>query len=135
MVIENLVTKFESYSGFAILRRQIELFENFTFEGFLSTDEDMLLFQWGCYEWGEGEFFEIDLTRQLSGPPDTNTEQLSCTLYFQPNKELQALGSGNFWCSSRSETKKFWSDIINHASFNACKNLTAIKSNIEAECV
>ena len=28
---------------------------------------DMLLFQWGTYDWGMGEHFEFNLTRQLVG--------------------------------------------------------------------
>jgi hypothetical protein len=28
-------------------------------------DADMLLFQWGTYDWGKGEHFSFNLTRQL----------------------------------------------------------------------
>ncbi len=31
----------------------------------IDNDGDMLLYQWGTYDWGEGESFEFDITRQL----------------------------------------------------------------------
>ena len=31
----------------------------------LDEDGDMLLFQWGIYDWGQGESFEYNITRQL----------------------------------------------------------------------
>jgi hypothetical protein len=68
-------------------------------------DGDMLLFQWGTYDWGDGPAFEYDITRQLitggSGAEDADNAlwQLSLTLEYEPNDQTQALGSGEKWCS------------------------------------
>ena len=35
----------------------------------LDAGGDMLLFQWGTYDWGSGEAFEYDITRQLIREP------------------------------------------------------------------
>ena len=35
-------------------------------EGYdLARDGDMLLYQWGTYDWGRGKHFELSMTRQL----------------------------------------------------------------------
>ena len=31
----------------------------------ISSDGDMLLFPWGTFDWGDGDYFEIDVTRQF----------------------------------------------------------------------
>ena len=64
------------------------------------ADGDMLLYQWGTYDWGEGEAFEIDLTRQFltDDPEDENMWQLSLRFRFLPTDPLRALGDGNKWC-------------------------------------
>jgi hypothetical protein len=55
-------------------------------------DADMLLFQWGTYDWGTGEHFSFNLTRQLigEGPVDDAMRQLGLTFEFQPDNELRA---------------------------------------------
>jgi hypothetical protein len=135
MVLESLIEELRDQSNFEMLRKQMELFETVSFVDFNKPDDDMLLFQFGCFDWGDGEFFEIDLTRQLSSDPDCDIEHLSCTLYFSPNQELRALGCSNFWCSSRSEIKEFWLKVSNHVSFKLCKNLKVINPTVEAEYV
>src|SRR5690554_5476422 len=48
------------------LRALIDFYANVRADGYdPGADEDMLLFQWGTYDWGEGERFEIDLVRQV----------------------------------------------------------------------
>jgi hypothetical protein len=67
-------------------------------------DVDMLLFQWGTYDWGGGASFEYDVTRQLmAGDTDDDDAaiwQLSCTLHYPPSGETEALGRGDRWCAS-----------------------------------
>lgn len=72
------------------------------------TNSDMLLFQWGTYDWGEGEHFELDVTRQLIWPSTSEEDdeemwQLSLTFRFEPSAELRALGSGSKWCEQPSK--------------------------------
>jgi hypothetical protein len=66
----------------------------------LKTDGDMLLFQWGVYDWGDGPAFEVDITRQLSDRNDEETEpqQLSLTFRFDPARYPNGVKEGNGWC-------------------------------------
>jgi hypothetical protein len=69
----------------------------------IEADGDMLLFEWGTYDWGSGEVFSMKLTRQLIGDIDGEDEdiwQLSLVFRFAPTARLRNLGSGNQWCPS-----------------------------------
>lgn len=63
-----------------------------------AADADMLLFEWGTVDWGDGEHFELSLARQLIYGDDENIWQLKLTYAFQPTGEFRALGSDNRWC-------------------------------------
>lgn len=71
-------------------------------EDVASEDGDMVLFQWGTHDWGDGrgERFEIDFLRQFTiedaGEYD-HMEQLHCTFEFEPTEALRDLGSGEHW--------------------------------------
>jgi hypothetical protein len=96
--------------------------EDCTFE----NDGDMLLFEWGMYNWGNGEFFEHKITRQFI--PSTSSEeecsddlsasseeecsddwigQLSLTLKYPPSPVLKTIASGNLWCAHPDEIPDF----------------------------
>ena len=67
----------------------------------IEADGDMLLFEWGAYDWGSGEVFSMKLTRQLIDESDGEDEhiwQLSLAFRFPPTARLRNLGSGNQWC-------------------------------------
>jgi hypothetical protein len=49
-------------SGFALL---LSFYESARAEPCSAPDADMLLFQWGTYNWGEGGSFELSLSRQF----------------------------------------------------------------------
>jgi len=91
-------------------------------------DGDMLLFQWGTFNWGDGEWFELDITRQLifagidgDGDDDYEDEdedevddeiwQLSLTFKYPPTSTLRLLsagpGSQNRWCQDLNEIIAF----------------------------
>src|SRR5438067_2763877 len=90
----------------------------------VADDGDMLLYQWGCYDWGDGESFELDITRQLidAGGEDEDIRQLSLTFRFVPNATLRALGDGNQWCSSPAGLSEFRSFINASAAFSAVRS-------------
>ena len=74
----------------------------------LDADGDMLLFQWGVYDWGGGPSFQFDLTRQfISGVDDDAIRQLSLVLQFAPSEQLRALTPGNRWCHSPAQLPEF----------------------------
>jgi len=74
-----------------------------------ACDQDMLLFQWGTYDWGHGAHFELDVTRQVILPDEIDDAiwQLHLTYRFDVSPLLTGLGSGNKWCASPSELAAF----------------------------
>ena len=86
-------------------------------------DADMLLFQWGTYDWGEGEYFSLNLTRQLiccEQAEDDDIWQLSLSFEFEPNDELRALGSGSKWCHALPELPQFREYVHRSGAFTIC---------------
>jgi len=75
----------------------------------LERDGDMLLVQWGVYDWGKGEHFEFDLTRQFIPVKDEEPEmwQLSLKYQFTPDDELRSIGEGNKWWSLPAKVAEF----------------------------
>ena len=62
----------------------------------LESDGDMLLFQWGTYDWGEGTSFQYEVTRQFivdsaEGSDDEAFWHLSLTLHLVPTPDTEAL--------------------------------------------
>jgi hypothetical protein len=99
----------------------------------LAANGDMLLYQWGTYDWGEGESFEFDITRQLilGNGEDEDIFQLSLTFKFQPTVALRQLGAGNRWCHSLEEVEEFRSFIDNSPSIIAVGQATPSKAQLE----
>jgi hypothetical protein len=84
-----------------------------------ACSEDLLLYQWGTYDWGDGRYFEINITRQFieSGLEDDDAiSQLSLTYKYKPSQELDFLGVGNRWEDGPGNFRQF---IFGSASFNA----------------
>ena len=83
-------------------------------------DSDMLLFQFGCYDWGEGEMFEFDLTRQFVDAHKSEAgaiSQLRLTAYFAPDTELRALGRASHPCGSREGLADFRAAVFSSPAF------------------
>lgn len=99
-------------------------------------DADMLLFQYGVYDWGRGEYFEFDLTRQfiLAGEVDDEPiSQLRCTTMYEPVAELRVLQASNFWCASRNELDAFRKNILSSPSYQAALSAMPIERAIRWE--
>jgi hypothetical protein len=65
-----------------------------------ACSEDMLLYQWGTYDWGAGKYFELNITRQFIEAEledDEAISQLSLTYRYQPSVALERLGADNAW--------------------------------------
>ena len=74
----------------------------------LDADGDMLLFEWGVVDWGDGEHFELSLARQLIfGPDDGKIWQLKLTYAYEPTDPFRALGDGNQWCATPDDLAAF----------------------------
>lgn len=88
--------------------------------------QDMLLFEWGTYDWGEGQSFEVSLTRQFV-EAETNGEerisQLRLVFHYQSTSEMDALGQGSRWCSSVNEAEEFDAFVRSNPAFLAVADL------------
>lgn len=73
-------------------------------------DGDLLLFQWGTYDWGRARLFEFDLTRQWAerrAMGDDGLWQLQATLRYEPSSETEQLASGSQWCFAPDAVEAF----------------------------
>jgi hypothetical protein len=113
----------------------------FTFYGSVRFDDvdlaaggDMLLYQWGTRDWGEGESFEFDISRQLilGTGEDEDIYHLSLTFKFQPTLALRQLGAGIRLCSSLEEVEEFHSFIESSPAMIAVGNATP--SDVQLDC-
>ncbi len=105
------------------IAQMLAFYREVAVEGCSDEDGDMLLFQWGTYDWGKGKAFELDITRQFidmhpdygdddeddDGDDDEQGQfsQLSLTFHFAPSPELDALDMGNRWCESQADLADF----------------------------
>ena len=90
----------------------------------LDEDGDMLLFQRGIYDWGDGEYFENHITRQFIFPQQFEDDeeeweedamwQLSFTLKYPPGENMRILEAGNRWRASPIEIKDFREFVKNN---------------------
>lgn len=95
---------------------------------------DMVLFQWGVYNWGRGEHFEFDITRQFvsaDGEDDDAISQLRCTAYFEPLPALRALTQSNRWCESLADLPAFSVFIRDSAAYRSVQTLKPLKVSVE----
>lgn len=100
-------------------------------------DGDMLLYQWGVYDWrmGDGEWFELDVTRSLSFPARYEegdediagceqlcTMQLSLTFLYEPKDELRAIKKGDEFCHVPEDAVAFREFVANSEAFGLLAN-------------
>lgn len=102
----------------------------------LESDGDMLLFQWGTYDWGNGPMFEVDLTRQLIRGTGEDDEiwQLHLTYRFAPSAALQAIGKGDRWCPTPAQAASFEELVMTHPSLAAVGLRDDAQIQLEYEC-
>lgn len=85
----------------------------------VTCSNDMLLYQWGTYDWGAGKHFELNITRQFIEAEledDDAISQLSLSYLYKPTAELEALGASNCWEDGSTNFRQF---IFESASFIA----------------
>ena len=103
----------------------------------LEEDGDMLLFQWGIYDSGNGAMFEIDLTRQVILPDELDDDgiwQLHLTYRYTPSPQLEALGDANRWCDSPADLPAFEEFIRTSSSVAAAAGLTSNEVAVDFGC-
>lgn len=75
-------------------------------------EEDMLLFQYGTYDWndGNGKELNFNLTRQFEIPNEDEFLQLSLTLFY-PSNQIGEIKSYNTWSTDRDSLVD-WEKLI-----------------------
>lgn len=103
-------------------------------------DGDMLLFQYGTHDWGDGENFELNLTRQVikSNGDDEDDEddesliQLALTFVY-PSAKVGRIKSFNQWCREAEELGALLQAIKVSKGFIAASKVTPVKIKIESQ--
>jgi hypothetical protein len=103
--------------------------------GLADVDGDMLLYQWGTFDFGQGLSFRLDITRQFiavgSGSDDGEMSQLQCVAHFVPADALSAIPVNNRWCHSLAEVPEFETYITRSAAFSAVKGMTPSRLQLD----
>ncbi len=89
-------------------------------------DGDMLLHQWGTFDWDPGHGFQWNLTRQFIEPgteDEDGISQLTLSLHFDASPELEALGADNHWCQSPEGVGSFELFVRTGAPYQAVAGL------------
>jgi hypothetical protein len=108
----------------------------------LSEERDMLLYEWGTFDWGKVPSFQISLTRQFILPgsdaddPDGDVmSQLKLSFHCEPNSELRALTLGNRWCRSPDEIAEFQSFVETSPAFLKASSIRSLKTVLDYHLV
>ena len=137
--IKKAAGKLESLSPWSGIDLMLAFYEEVRAKGcVVKRHDDMLLYQYGTYDWfmGEGEWFEFDITRQLikGVPSDDNIKQLSLTFKFKPTKAVRNLHGGR-WCDSPKKLESFPKIIERSEGYRAVGNLRPDKVELDYEGV
>jgi hypothetical protein len=93
----------------------------------------MLLFQWGIFDFGQGETFHYDITRQfvVSGSSgDDGMSQLSLTVHFGVSNALRGV-DGNRWCKSLANAVEFERFINASEATRAVEGLKPLRVTLD----
>jgi hypothetical protein len=104
----------------------------------IEDDGDMLLYQWGTFDWGQGKYFNLNLTRQfiVEGLEDDDAIfQLGLTFFYAPSRVLEALEQGNRWCHSPAELADFEQFVFTSDAYLVGSELTPDKVELLYENV
>jgi hypothetical protein len=114
-----------------IINVSLKLFHEIKVKGIAGDDEDgdMLLFQYGTHDWGNGKFFELNVTRQFIKLNEDEPYQLSMTLFF----ESIECKSYNCWSNDFDDLGKWIENIKGTEGYKLGKNLQSKKFEINFE--
>ena len=118
-----------------LFRAVLDLYESERIDGTsLEEDGDMLVFQWGVYDWGNGRFFELDLTRQAipSGTEDPPILQLRCTYAYAPSP-FEEVEAGDRWCRHPAELDQFAQFVLESEALRQTAGYAHVSLRTEIE--
>jgi len=118
----------------SLLEAVIHFFEQEAAVGLADDpNADMLFFEWGVYDWGQGAHFQISMTRQfiIAGEQDDDAiSQLRLVLYHPPTPEAQALKVGNFRCDRKVDTPHLRAFVASHEALRLASSLQRLRAEI-----
>ena len=99
----------------------------------LQLDGDMLLYQWGCYDWGDGEFFDFNITRQFisEAGDDDDIRQLRLTFKYEPTTDMRKAKDGNHWCKLPKDAAAFRKFVDSSQAMKAIAEAEPISVSLE----
>jgi hypothetical protein len=100
----------------------------------LDGDGDMLLFQWGHHDFGEGESFQVNITRQFmisESDEDESMSQLSLTFHYIPSADFVRMQNGSRWCSTPFDLEEFESFISSSEPHRAVASVRPAKVTLD----
>jgi len=98
----------------------------------LNNDGDMILVQWGSYDWGSGRYFEFDITRQfieIGKEGDDAFSQFRFTLYYPPDIFDKSV-KGNKWFNNPNNCSEIKKYILQLPIYNQLKSISPIKREV-----
>jgi hypothetical protein len=107
-----------------LVELSIKLYADFKVEGIGDDgDNDMLLFQYGVYDWGDenGRNFSLDITRQFMLPSTYEPYQLSFSQIFAP-VPFENIRSYDCWYPDYGDLESFVSHTKTTEGFKAAEN-------------
>ena len=111
------------------LEQMFSFYKSIAPEGCDGPDGDMLLFQWGTYDWGAGDHFELNITRQFieeAFEDDDAISQLSLTFKFVPTSDYTSLSDGTRWCDGPTELELVREFAFSSPAFTAVADQKAV---------
>jgi hypothetical protein len=102
----------------------------------VEAQQDMLLYQWGIYDWGSGRQFELDVTRQFirGAAEDENIWHLSLRFRYPASRVSAGFGKGDRWCTRPQDTTEFEAFIRTSTAFQALAQRPAETTELAYEC-
>jgi hypothetical protein len=95
------------------------------------SESDMLLFQYGSYDWtGNGPEFEFNVTRQIEDPDDDEFFQISLTLKYK-SQETNNIESFNLWSVDCDSIEDWANEIMDTEGFKIAATLKPLEYKIE----
>lgn len=140
-ILENSFLEFLQGKGLDIQGLSLKIFPNLfieyvekvKFSGFNEeNNSDMLLFQYGNYDWGNGKYFEVNFTRQLYeifADGSHQILQLGITFYYD-SETFSNVKSFNKWSWETESLEFFLQTIFDSDGFQNAHLQNSIKKEI-----
>ena len=137
--IKKMIDNESSLNPCNIIELSKNLYKNISVEEVSTVenpDFDMLLFQYGIYDWGDehGEHFCVDITRQFITGDDYEPYQLNFTLIYTP-EQFRMLSSYSCWSYEFNNMEDFVNHITSTDGFElACKVIPKTYELVFSQC-